>query len=260
MAGKKRRQRVARIKAARKGKAAQIKNRKARRTADAKASHGALPQWTEAEVEEAFRRFEAANPAPRGELQHMNPYTLLVAVVLSAQATDAGVNKATPALFALADTPEKMVKLGEAKVRALIKTIGLYRTKAKNVVALSRQLIAQHGGEVPHDREALEALPGVGRKTANVVLNIAFGEPTIAVDTHIFRVGNRTGLAVGKTPLEVETRLMEVVPMRYRLHAHHWLILHGRYVCVARRPLCEKCIIADLCKWPAKTTVTQPAS
>jgi endonuclease-3 len=242
-----------RLKAARKGKAARVKAPKARAKADAKASHGKLPQWTPAEIEEAFRRFKAANPVPRGELQHINPYTLLVAVVLSAQATDAGVNKATPALFALADKPEKMVKLGEPRVRDLIKTIGLYRTKAKNVVALSQMLIDAHGGEVPRDREALEALPGVGRKTANVVLNIAFGEPTIAVDTHIFRVGNRTGLAVGKTPFDVEMKLMEVVPERYRLHAHHWLILHGRYTCVARRPLCEKCIIADLCKWPGKT-------
>ena len=226
---------------------------KARAKADVEAAHGELPQWTKAEVEEAFRRFAAANPTPRGELQSVNPFTLLIAVVLSAQATDAGVNKATPALFKLADTPEKMAKLGEARVRSLIKTIGLYRTKAKNVIALSRQLIAEHGGKVPHDREALEALPGVGRKTANVVLNNAFGEPTIAVDTHIFRVGNRTGLAVGKTPLDVEMKLMEVVPEHYRLHAHHWLILHGRYMCVARRPLCEKCIIADLCKWPGKT-------
>jgi endonuclease-3 len=169
-----------------------------------------------------------------------------------------GVNKATPALFKLADTPEKMVKLGETRVRELIKTIGLFRTKAKNVVALSRKLVAEHGGQVPHDREALEALPGVGRKTANVVLNIAFGEPTIAVDTHIFRVGNRTGLAVGKTPLDVEMKLMEVVPERYRLYAHHWLILHGRYTCVARRPLCEKCLIADLCKWPGKTVLSAP--
>src|SRR5262249_15030766 len=147
----------------------------------------------------------------------------------------------------------KMVKVGEARVRSLIKTIGLYRTKAKNVIALSRILVTQHGGQVPRDREALEALPGVGRKTANVVLNVAFGEPTIAVDTHVFRVGNRTGLAVGKTPLDVEMKLMQVVPGRYRLHAHHWLILHGRYVCVARRPLCEKCLISDLCKWPGKT-------
>lgn len=233
--------------------AARLKSGKAQTKADVEAAHGELPQWTKAEIEEAFRRFAAANPNPRGELQSINPFTLLVAVVLSAQATDAGVNKATPALFALAYTPEKMIKLGEARVRALIKTIGLYRTKAKNVIALSRQLVAMHGGKVPHDREALEALPGVGRKTANVVLNNAFGEPTIAVDTHVFRVSNRTGLAVGKTPLDVEIKLMEVVPERYRLHAHHWLILHGRYVCIARRPLCEKCLIADLCKWPGKT-------
>jgi len=241
-------------------RAVRLKKPGAQAKADAKAAHGKLPQWTKPEIEEAFRRFAAANPTPRGELQHINPYTLLVAVVLSAQATDAGVNKATPALFKLADTPEKMVKLGEARVRDLIKTIGLYRTKAKNVVALSRMLVAEHVGRVPHDRAALEALPGVGRKTANVVLNIAFGEPTIAVDTHIFRVGNRTGLAVGKTPLDVEMKLMEVVPERYRLHAHHWLILHGRYTCVARRPLCEKCIIADLCKWPGKTAFSLPSS
>jgi endonuclease-3 len=241
------------------GKAARVKDAKARAKADNEAAHGELPQWTKADVEEAFRRFAAANPDPRTELQYINPFTLLVAVVLSAQATDAGVNKATPALFKLADTPEKMVKLGEPRVRSLIKTIGLYRTKAKNVIALSRQLIAKHGGEVPHDREALEALPGVGRKTANVVLNVAFGEPTIAVDTHIFRVSNRTGLAVGKTPLDVEMKLMEVVPKRYLLHAHHWLILHGRYTCLARRPLCEKCIISDLCKWPGKTTLSARA-
>jgi endonuclease III len=246
------------LKAAGKGKAARVKTRKAQFKADKAAAHNALPQWSKAEIEEAFRRFAAANPVPKGELEHINPFTLLVAVVLSAQATDAGVNKATPALFKLADTPEKMAKLGEARVRALIKTIGLYRTKAKNLIALSRILVEQHGGKVPHDRAALEALPGVGRKTANVVLNIAFGEPTIAVDTHIFRVGNRTGLAVGKTPLDVEMKLMEVVPERYRLHAHHWLILHGRYVCVARRPLCEKCLIADLCKWPGKTAFSPP--
>jgi endonuclease-3 len=226
-----------------------------RAQADVKAAHGALRHWTNAEIEEAFRRLQAANPVPKGELKHINPFTLLVAVVLSAQATDAGVNKATPALFALADTPEKMVKLGEAKVRDLIKTIGLYRTKAKNVVELSRRLVAEHGGQVPHSREALEALPGVGRKTANVVLNIAFGEPTIAVDTHIFRVGNRTGLAPGKTPLEVEQKLEAVVPRNYKSHAHHWLILHGRYTCLARKPLCEQCLIADLCQWPAKTVV-----
>ncbi len=241
------------LKKARKGKAAKVKGPKSRVKADIEAVSAALPQWTNAEIEEAFRRFHAADPHPKGELQYVNPYTLLVAVVLSAQATDAGVNKATPALFKLADTPAKMVALGEERVRDLIKTIGLYRTKAKNVIALSRLLVAEHGGEVPRSREALEALPGVGRKTANVVLNIAFGEPTIAVDTHIFRIGNRTGLAVGKTPLDVEMKLNDVVPKKYLLHAHHWLILHGRYVCLARRPLCEKCIIADLCKWPGKT-------
>ncbi len=244
-----------RLQAARKGKAAKLKPRKAQSKADSKAAHGGLPQWTTAEIEAAFRRFAVANPEPRGELQHINPFTLLIAVVLSAQATDAGVNRATPALFKLADTPEKMIKLGEARVRELIKTIGLYRTKAKNVIALSRVLVEQHGGKVPRDRAALEALPGVGRKTANVVLNIAFGEPTIAVDTHIFRVGNRTGLAVGKTPLDVEMKLMQVVPQRYRLHAHHWLILHGRYVCVARRPLCEKCIIPICANGRAKPSI-----
>ena len=209
--------------------------------------------YTPEEVEEIFRRFSVQRPEPRGELEHVNAYTLLVAVVLSAQATDAGVNKATPALFAAGPTPEKMVELGEDKVRDLIKTIGLFRTKAKNVIALSQKLIAEHGGEVPRSREALEALPGVGRKTANVVLNMAFGEPTIAVDTHIFRIGNRTGLAPGKDPFAVEQKLLEVVPDKYKLHAHHWLILHGRYVCLARRPLCEKCLRADLCKWPGKT-------
>jgi endonuclease-3 len=211
------------------------------------------PPWTNAEVEEAFRRFQAANPEPKGELQYFSPFTLLVAVVLSAQATDAGVNKATPALFAAADTPAKMVALGEPRVRDLIKTIGLFRTKAKNLIALSTQLIERHGGEVPRTREALEALAGVGRKTANVVLNNAFGEPTIAVDTHIFRIGNRTGLATGKTPFEVESKLEQVVPAKYKPHAHHWLILHGRYVCVARQPRCDQCLIADLCKWPGKT-------
>jgi endonuclease-3 len=222
-------------------------------TADKKAAAGRLPQWTTAEIGEAFRRFQAANPEPRGELQHINPFTLLVAVVLSAQATDAGVNKATPALFAAADTPEKMVALGQERVQELIKTIGLFRTKAKNVIALSRKLLDEHAGQVPRSREALEALPGVGRKTANVVLNVAFGESTIAVDTHIFRVGNRTGLATGTTPFEVESKLDAIVPAPYKRHAHHWLILHGRYVCTARRPLCERCLIADLCKWPGKT-------
>jgi endonuclease III len=257
MAKKAKRKAAGLTSAARRAKAAKgkakVKPEKQRAKADSKAAHGDIPQWTPAEIEEAFRRFQAANPEPKGELQHINPFTLLVAVVLSAQATDAGVNKATPALFAAADTPEKMIDLGEDRVRELIKTIGLFRTKAKNVVALSEKLIAEHGGEVPRSREALEELPGVGRKTANVVLNIAFGEPTIAVDTHIFRVGNRTGLATGKTPFEVEEKLETVVPAHYKRHAHHWLILHGRYTCVARKPLCERCIIADLCKWPGKT-------
>jgi endonuclease-3 len=200
-----------------------------------------------ATVEEIFRRFHAANPHPEGELEHLNPYTLLVAVVLSAQATDAGVNRATRPLFKIADTPEKMVALGEERLREYIKTIGLYRNKAKNVIALSEQLIRDHNGVVPHDREALEKLPGVGRKTANVVLNIAFGEPTIAVDTHLFRVANRLKLAPGKTPLEVEMGLLKVVPAKYQRHAHHWLILHGRYICQARKPKCGECPIADLC-------------
>ncbi|MBN8981223.1 MAG: endonuclease III [Rhizobiales bacterium] len=220
----------------------------------AKAAKPKKPKpWTEAEVAEAFTRFRAANPEPKGELEHINPYTLLVAVVLSAQATDAGVNKATRNLFPLADTPEKMVALGEDKVRDTIKTIGLYKGKAKNVITLSERLIAEHGSQVPRSREALEALPGVGRKTANVVLNIAFGEPTIAVDTHLFRVGNRTGLAPGKNPLEVELGLLKIVPAEFARHAHHWLILHGRYTCVARKPLCGKCIINDLCRWPEKS-------
>ena len=232
---------------------ARVKNAGTRAAADKKAAGGRLLQWTTAEIEEAFRRFQAAKPEPKGELEHINPFTLLVAVVLSAQATDAGVNKATPALFAAADTPAKMVALGQDRVQDLIKTIGLFRTKAKNVIGLSRKLLEEHGGQVPRTREALEALPGVGRKTANVVLNVAFGELTIAVDTHIFRVGNRTGLATGATPFEVESKLDEIVPARYKRHAHHWLILHGRYVCVARRPLCEQCLIADLCKWSGKT-------
>ncbi len=249
-----------RLRAAKKGKAASVKGPRKAAAADAKTAAGALPQWTNAEIEEAFRRFQTASPEPKGELRHINPFTLLVAVVLSAQATDAGVNKATPALFKLADTPEKMAALGEARVRDLIKTIGLFRTKAKNVVALSKKLVEEHSREVPRSREALEALPGVGRKTANVVLNIVFGEPTIAVDTHIFRISNRTGLATGKTPFAVEQKLEQTVPAKYKLHAHHWLILHGRYVCVARRPLCEKCIIADLCKWPGKTTLAASKS
>lgn len=204
-------------------------------------------------IAEMFRRFEAADPEPKSELEYVNPFTLLVAVVLSAQATDAGVNKATRALFKIADTPEKMVRLGEEKVRDFIKTIGLYRNKARNVIELSRQLVANHGGNVPRDREALEALPGVGRKTANVVLNVAFGEPTMAVDTHVFRVANRTGLSSGRTPLEVEEDLLRVIPPEFAMHAHHWLILHGRYVCKARAPECPRCIIRDLCLFDAKT-------
>ena len=209
--------------------------------------------WTAEEVYEAFSRFRKANPEPKGELEHLNPYTLLVAVVLSAQATDAGVNKATRALFAIADTPAKMIALGEDTVRDYIKTIGLYRNKAKNVIALSEKLIAEFGGEVPRTRTELESLPGAGRKTANVVLNMAFGEHTMAVDTHVFRVGNRTALAPGKTPLELELGLEKVIPSEFMLHAHHWLILHGRYTCLARSPRCEVCLINDLCRWPEKT-------
>ena len=204
-------------------------------------------------AEAVFQRLAAAEPEPKGELESVNPFTLLVAVVLSAQATDAGVNKVTRSLFAAADTPEKMVALGEASLAERIKTIGLYRSKAKHVIALSRAIIAQHGGKTPHDRAALEALPGVGRKTANVVLNTAFGGPTLAVDTHVFRVANRLGIAPGKTPREVEDELMRVVPERFLLHAHHWLILHGRYVCKARRPLCGVCVLLDLCPYEPKT-------
>ncbi len=196
---------------------------------------------------EIFRRFTALNPEPKGELEHVNAYTLLVAVVLSAQATDAGVNKATRALFKVADTPQKMLTLGEDQVREYVKTIGLFRTKAKNVIALSEKLIAEHGGAVPADRDALTALPGVGRKTANVVLNMAFGQKTMAVDTHVFRVANRLGLSAGKNPEAVEADLMRVVPDDCLLHAHHWLILHGRYTCLARKPRCGNCVIAELC-------------
>ena len=219
----------------------------------AKQSATAAKPWTPAEVREAFSRFRKANPEPKGELEHLNPYTLLVAVVLSAQATDAGVNKATRALFQVADTPQKMLALGEEKVRDYIKTIGLYRNKARNVIALSEKLIAEFGGEVPKSRAEIETLPGAGRKTANVVLNMAFGELTMAVDTHVFRVGNRTGLAPGNTPLEVELGLERVIPPEFMLHAHHWLILHGRYTCLARKPRCEVCLINDLCRWPEKT-------
>lgn len=206
-----------------------------------------------ATVTEIFRRFAAINPEPKGELEHSNAYTLLVAVVLSAQATDAGVNKATRPLFAIADTPEKMLALGEDTVREYVKSIGLYRTKAKNVIALSAQLIKDHAGVVPPDRDYLETLPGVGRKTANVVMNMAFGQPTMAVDTHVFRVANRIGLSNGKTPLHVEADLVRIIPPDYGLHAHHWLILHGRYLCKARKPECWRCPIADLCRFTPKT-------
>jgi len=206
-----------------------------------------------ATVREIFTRLRAQNPEPKGELEYVNPYTLLVAVVLSAQATDAGVNKATRALFAAADTPQKMLALGEDRVRDHIKTIGLFRAKAKNVIALSQILVEKHGGKVPLDAASLEALPGVGRKTANVVRNIAFGEATIAVDTHLFRISNRIPLARGKTPLEVELGLLKIIPQEFLLHAHHWLILHGRYICKARRPECERCVIVDLCTSPEKT-------
>jgi endonuclease-3 len=214
---------------------------------------GSQKPWTPAEIHEVFSRFRKANPEPKGELEHLNPYTLLVAVVLSAQATDAGVNKATRELFKVADTPQKMLDLGEESLRDYIKTIGLYRTKAKNVIALSAKLLAEFGGVVPRTRSEIESLPGAGRKTANVVLNMAFGEHTMAVDTHVFRVGNRTALAPGKTPLEVELGLEKVIPAEFMLHAHHWLILHGRYTCLARKPRCEVCLINDLCRWPEKT-------
>jgi len=210
--------------------------------------------YSRAEVAEIFRRFSIQRPEPRGELEHVNAFTLLVAVVLSAQATDAGVNKATRALFAVADTPQRMLDLGEARVGEYVRTIGLWRNKAKNVVALSAALIRDHGGEVPADRDLLTALPGVGRKTANVVLNMAFGQPTMAVDTHILRIGNRIRLAPGKTPEEVEAGLVRIIPPEYMRHAHHWLILHGRYVCKARKPECWRCVIADLCRSPEKTT------
>jgi endonuclease-3 len=205
------------------------------------------------DAEAFFRRLAAANPNPRGELEYINPYTLLVAVVLSAQATDVSVNKATEPLFKLVDTPQKMLALGEKKLKDYIRTIGLYNMKARNVIRLSEILVREHDAKVPRDRAALEALPGVGRKTANVVLNIAFGEPTMAVDTHIFRLCNRSGLAPGKTPLAVEQALERRVPDKYKLNAHHWLILHGRYVCKARKPECPRCVVADLCLYKAKS-------
>lgn len=210
-------------------------------------------RYNRAEISEIFSRFHQQNPEPKGELEHSNPFTLVVAVALSAQATDVGVNKATRALFAAADTPEKMLELGEDRVRDYIKTIGLYRNKAKNVIALSKMLIEDFDSTVPSTRDELVKLPGVGRKTANVVLSMAFGEATMAVDTHILRIGTRMGLAPAKTPDDVETILMRIIPEEYLFHAHHWLILHGRYTCVARAPKCEICIIADLCKSKEKS-------
>lgn len=212
-----------------------------------------------ADVVEFYARLAEANPHPETELEFVNPYTLVVAVALSAQATDAGVNRATRGLFATVDTPARMLELGEAGLKEQIKTIGLFNTKAKNVIALSQMLVDEYGGEVPADRDALERLPGVGRKTANVVMNVAFGAETFAVDTHIFRVGNRTGLARGKTPLAVELKLDKATPQPFRLHAHHWLILHGRYVCKARRPECWRCIVADLCAYKPKTPAPEAA-
>ena len=229
----------------------QPKSGKARERATGKRAPGSL--LTQAQIDEVFRRFEEEDPHPKTELQYADPFTLLVAVVLSAQATDASVNKVTPSLFRLAPTPEKLIALGEAKLIEQIKTIGLFRNKAKNLVALAKKLVAEHGRRVPDSREGLETLPGVGRKTANVVLNVAFGQSTIGIDTHIFRVANRTGLAPGKTPLDVELTLERVVPERYQHNCHHWLILHGRYVCKARKPECWRCIIADICLYPPKT-------
>ena len=210
-------------------------------------------------IAEVFSRFQQASPAPKGELHSVNTYTLLVAVVLSAQATDAGVNRVTRELFKVADTPEKMVALGEERLQDCIKSIGLYRTKARNIITLSKALIGKHGSKVPASREELQALPGVGRKTANVVMNSAFGEPTIAVDTHLFRVGNRTGLAYGRTPMEVELALEKSVPAQFKVHTHHWLILHGRYVCKARKPECWRCLIRDLCLYRPKTPAPEKA-
>jgi endonuclease-3 len=233
-----------------------------RKSAKAKRGKGGkVPgsRLTQAEIEEIFRRFDKLEPHPKTELRYADPFTLLVAVVLSAQATDSSVNKATPDLFKLADTPEKLIKLGEAKLTEKIKTIGLYRSKAKNLIALSQKLVAEFHGKVPDTREALVTLPGVGRKTANVVLNTAFGQATIAVDTHLFRVANRTGLAPGKTPLEVELNLDRVVPERYKHNCHHWLILHGRYVCKARKPECWRCLINDICLFEPKTPQPAPS-
>lgn len=215
------------------------------------------PKLTRAQISDIYRHLHSLDPAPRTELNYSNPYTLVVAVALSAQSTDVGVNKATKDLFALADSPEKMVALGEDKVRDMIKTIGLYKTKAKNVILLSKMLIDDFGSVVPGDRDELIKLPGVGRKTANVVLNEAFGQPTMAVDTHIFRVANRTGMAPGKDPLEVELNLLRVTPDEFALHAHHWLILHGRYTCIARKPRCFNCAVSEICKFKDKTKAVE---
>ncbi|MGN6670885.1 MAG: endonuclease III [Candidatus Nucleicultricaceae bacterium] len=214
-----------------------------------------MTDLTQKKVIELFERFEKINPNPEGELQYHNPYTLLVAVVLSAQATDKGVNRATSSLFKVADTPETMLELGLEKLETYIKSIGLYKTKAKNVIALSLRLVNDFNGTVPNNRHDLESLPGVGRKTANVVLNIAFDQPTIAVDTHIFRVAQRLGLASGKTPLAIEQQLEKKIPPQFAKHAHHWLILHGRYICKARSPLCGQCPVRDLCPYPDKTNL-----
>ncbi|WP_305986601.1 endonuclease III [Roseibium sp. MMSF_3544] len=240
---------------ARKASKGSAKPKQTRKTAPSVDNPGRVlkrSRYSKAETYAIFQRFHADNPEPEGELDYVNAFTLLVAVVLSAQATDVGVNRATKNLFKIADTPEKMVALGEDRVREEIRTIGLYKNKAKNTILLSEQLIRDHGGEVPENREALEQLPGVGRKTANVVLNIFFGHPTIAVDTHLFRLGNRIGIAPGKTPLDVEKAMEKAVPEEFSLHAHHWLILHGRYICKARKPECKRCVIYDLCKSPEK--------
>ena len=214
---------------------------------------GSSASMNQQQRQEIFARFQAANPQPTTELRHVNPFDLLIAVILSAQATDKSVNQATARLFAVADTPQAMLELGEEGLKEYIKTIGLYNSKAANIIKTCALLVERHHGQVPSDRAALEALPGVGRKTANVILNTAFGEPTIAVDTHIFRVANRTGLAPGKTVLAVERKLLDVVPEPYRHHAHHWLVLHGRYVCTARKPRCTSCLIRDLCEFPDKS-------
>lgn len=224
----------------------------AKKPAKAPAARRKKPRYTKDEFHAIFARFHEVNPEPEGELDYTNPFTLLVAVALSAQATDVGVNRATANLFKMVSTPQEMVDLGEDRLRDEIKTIGLFRNKAKNAIAMSKALVENFGGEVPQTREELETLAGVGRKTANVVLNIAFGQPTIAVDTHLFRIGNRLGIAPGKNPLEVEKALEKIIPDEFRQHAHHWLILHGRYICKARTPDCGRCVIADLCKSPEK--------